>query len=275
MPSRTHVLVPESREFPPTGSNHPTSPSDSNASPIYRPVGYIATEHGSIGMRGVGRKRCGISLQAVLDEIRGVSAGTRSKQGKASGAKKIDEQLQALRKVDSGLRIVSHEAETSVAELSLRGSELLSAKSDAPFMKFVPVESLDDAIDLIGNSNSGPALAADHFGTSPTGKYLAHFIDAQVFRLNHARRDLLFGLVYPATQTVDLAARYTSDMLSWPRPGFAKIQPSSAAFAVQLASGNIRATQKVLKQALSPLKAMKRKPGDGVGMAFVPCVCSL
>lgn len=213
-------------------------------------------------------------LQAVADECREGSTGTRSREGKASGANKLDEQLQALKKVDPRLQIVVQEAKAAIAELSAREAQALSTKDEASIMKVIPIRSLDDAIDLIGNTSTGAALAAYHFGTPAVGKYLAQFIDARASFINHVPRSLLVGPAYPATHALELSARYTPDMFSWARPGFANVQPSSASLAAQLEASDSVAVQKVLKQALAPLKAMKRKPGGGVGMAFCTCVSS-
>ncbi|KAL1582219.1 hypothetical protein WHR41_09073 [Cladosporium halotolerans] len=204
-------------------------------------------------------------LQAVVDGCREGRTGTRSREGKAGGANKLDEQLQALKKVDPRVQIVVQEAKAAVAELSAREAQALSTKDEASIMKVIPVKSLDDAIDLIGNTSSGAALAAYHFGTPAVGKYLAQFIDARASFINHVPRGLLVGPAYPATHALELSARYTPDMFSWARPGFANVQPSSASLAAQLAASDSVAVQKVLKQALGPLKAMKRKPGGGVG----------
>jgi hypothetical protein len=63
-------------------------------------------------------------------------------------------------------------------------------------------------------------------------------------------------------------------MFTLARPAFIQSTATSSEIAGLLAAANGSAAQKYLEQALAPLKAMKRKPGGGVGM-FLPVLSFL
>jgi hypothetical protein len=207
-------------------------------------------------------------LQAVGEETRRLGEG-KQQQGygsekKAKGSGKASEKIEKFRKSDSKVEVVLEEAGAVVLDLHARRPEMLETKTEAPVLAVHAVKSLDDAIDFIGSAEGGPALAAYHFGTSQVGKYLVQFVDARVSFVNHIPRDLLVGPARPVTQVVDASAAYTVEMFSLARPAF--IAPSSSSSEMAAALSSATGSRKLLEQALSPLKAMKRKPGGGVGM---------
>ena len=206
-------------------------------------------------------------LSAVVEESRKlVDAarvyGSEKKRGKGNVAEKIEK----FRKGDSKVKVVLEEVGAVVLDLPARGSEMLEIKTEVPVMAVHAIKSLDDAIDFIGSAEGGPALAAYHFGNPQVGKYLAQFIDARVSSVNHVPRDLLIGPARPVTQISESSTTYTVEMFSLSRPAFIQPSTSSSEIAAALSSANGSAARKLLEQALSPLKAMKRKPGGGVGM---------
>jgi hypothetical protein len=207
-------------------------------------------------------------LQAVGEETRRLGEG-KQQQGygsekKAKGSGKASEKIEKFRKSDSKVEVVLEEAGAVVLDLHARRPEMLETKTDAPVLAVHAVKSLDDAIDFIGSAEGGPALAAYHFGSPQVGKYLAQFVDARVSFVNHIPRDLLVGPARPVTQAVDASATYTVEMFSLARPAF--IAPSSSSSEIAAALSSATGSRKLLEQALSPLKAMKRNPGGGVGM---------
>jgi hypothetical protein len=97
-------------------------------------------------------------------------------------------------------------------------------------------------------------------------------VDARVSFVNQIPRELLVGPAHPASHPVDPSTRYTVDMFTLARPAFIQSTATSSEIAGLLSAANGSAAQKFLEQALSPLKAMKRKPGGGVGMFFLSFV---
>jgi hypothetical protein len=214
-------------------------------------------------------------LQAVGEETRRLCEG-KQQQGywsekKAKGSGKASEKIEKFKKSDSKVEVVLEEAGAVVLDLHARRPEMLETKTDALVLAVHAVKSLDDAIDFIGSAEGGPALAAYHFGTPQVGKYLAQFVDARVSFVNHVPRDLLVGPARPVTQIVDASTTYTVDMFSLARPAFIAPSSSSAEIAAALSSAN--GSRKLLESALSPLKAMKRKPGGGVGKSNLVKSC--
>lgn len=208
-------------------------------------------------------------LDAVIDESRKLVAVAKQSgvaSAKPDSADNAAKKVEALKKVDSGLRIVVQESKTVVVEWSTRRSEMLDSKIEGPIVAIHAVKSLDDAIDFIGNAASRPALAAYHFGNAHVGKYLAQFVDARASFSNHIPWNLLVGPAHPITQFSDPSIRYTADMFSLARPAFAQVTTTSSELAAVMSSSTSSGAQRLLEQALSPLVAMKRKPGGGVGM---------
>jgi hypothetical protein len=208
-------------------------------------------------------------LQAVVDETRTLTSAARiygDAKSKPSSASRVTSALETLKKADSSLNTIIQESNAVILELPTRSPELLQIKTEAPILAVHTIKSLDDAIDFISSAENTPALAAYHFGNPQVGKYLAQFVDARVSFVNQIPRELLVGPAHPASYPVDLSARYTVDMFTLARPAFIQSTATSSEIAGLLSAANGTAAQKFLEQALAPLKAMKRKPGGGVGM---------
>lgn len=216
-------------------------------------------------------------LQAVVDETRTLTSAARiygDTKSKPSSASRVSSALEALKKADSSLNTIIQEPNAVILELPTRSPELLQLKTDAPILAVHTIKSLDDAIDFISSAENAPALAAYHFGNPQVGKYLAQFVDARVSFVNQIPRELLVGPAHPASYPVDPSTKYTVDMFTLARPAFSQSTATSSEIAGLLAAANGSAAQKFLEQALSPLEAMKRKPGGGVGM-FLPVLSFL
>lgn len=220
-------------------------------------------------------------LRAVVVEARKLSSTARiygDAKGKPSSASRVSSSLEALKKADSSLQTIIQESNAVVLELPTRRAELLQVKTEAPILAVHAIKSLDDAIDFISSADSAPALAAYHFGNPQVGKYLAQFVDARVSFVNQIPRELLVGPAHPASHTMELSTRYTIDMFTLARPAFIQQTTTSTELAGIMSAANVSTAQKFLEQALLPLKAMKRKPGGGVGMfslSFDLSICPL
>jgi hypothetical protein len=202
-------------------------------------------------------------LQAVGEETRRLG-GAKQQSEKAKGSSKVAEKVEKFKKGNPKVQVVLEEAGAVVLDLPARRGEMLEVKTEAPVLAVHAVKSLDDAIDFLGSAEGGPALAAYHFGNAQVGKYLAQFVDARVSFVNHIPRDLLVGPARPVTQFAGASATYTVHMFSLSRPAF--ITPSTSSSDIAAAISSAIGSHKLLESALSPLKAMKRKPGGGVGM---------
>jgi hypothetical protein len=205
-------------------------------------------------------------LQIVGEETRRLSDG-RQQGEKRKGSGKVSEKIEKFKKGDSRVEVVLEEAGVVVLDLHARRPEMLEVKTEAPVLAVHAVKSLDDAIDFLGSAEGGPALAAYHFGNASVGKYLAQFVDARVSSVNHIPRDLLVGPARPVTEVGNASATYIVEMFSLARPAF--ITPSTSSSEIAAAMSSATGSRKLLESALSPLKAMKRKPGGGVGMLFL------
>ncbi|KAK1064212.1 hypothetical protein LTR74_008838 [Friedmanniomyces endolithicus] len=208
-------------------------------------------------------------LQAVVAECvqAGSSAGAaEDMKPKSTVSSRVDERIESLKSLDSGLRVVVQESNFAVVEVTTRKTGLLIQKSTAPVLVVHAVRSLDDVIDLVGSTSKGiPALAAFHFSNPASAKYLTQFIDANVAFVNSIPRELLVGPAFPTAHPIDLAMRYPPRLLTEPRPAYIKPAAGSHKISLALASSDNAATHALIAEATAPLAAMKRHPGGGVG----------
>jgi len=208
-------------------------------------------------------------LQAVVAEC--VQAGSSARAAedmklKSTVSSRVDERIESLKSLDSGLRVVVQESNFAVVEVTSRKTSLLIQKSAAPVLVVHAVRSLDDVIDLVGSTSKGmPALAAFHFSNPASAKYLTQFIDANVSFVNSIPRELLVGPAYPTAHPIDLSMRYPPHLFTEPRPAYIKRAAGSHKISLALASSDNAAAQALIAEATAPLAAMKRHPGGGVG----------
>lgn len=207
-------------------------------------------------------------LQAVVSECAkrgngGLMDGDAN--GKPSAASKVNNQVDLLKTVDPKLRTVLQEQKMAVVDLDSRQPDALARKTDAPVLITHAIRSLDDAIDLVSSTSSGPCLAAYHFSNPATSKYLTQFIDAAVSFVNHIPRDFLVGPAFPTARPIDPAKRYPTELFSMPRPAFIRPVLSLAAYESALESRSNATATKLIAEATKPLPVMKRSEGGGVG----------
>ncbi|KAK0937098.1 hypothetical protein LTR29_011307 [Friedmanniomyces endolithicus] len=208
-------------------------------------------------------------LQAVVAECvkSGSSASTEKEtKSKSMVSSRIDERIEGLKSLDSGLRIVVQESNFAVVEVTSRKTSLLIQKGTAPVLVVHAIRSLDDVIDLVGSTSKDmPALAAFHFSNPASAKYLAQFIDANVSFVNSIPRELLVGPAFPTAHPFDLTKRYPLHPFTVRRPAYIKPAAGSQRLSLALASSDNAAAQALMAEASAPLAAMKRHPGGGVG----------
>ena len=151
--------------------------------------------------------------------------------------------------------IVHQQPNLTIVRLPNRNS-ILQSKFPARVLAIHSISSLDDAIDLITSKTSIPCLAAYHFGSAATGKYLSQFIEAQHTFINHVPHNLLIGPALPLSTTAsDPRQRYPTTLFSVPRPVYIN-GPKT---------GTPKASAELIAEATTPLKRFKRHPGGGVG----------
>lgn len=212
-------------------------------------------------------------LQAVVSEHVKLGGGVLLNSGstsktKAGDSSKVTDKLNSLRKADPTLRIILLEPDYAVVEVTSRDTSLLASKHPTPILIVHAVRSLDDAIDLISStcpSHQPTNLAAYHFSNAASGKYLSQFIDAYVSFINEIPRELLLGPACPAGHPIDPINRYPAKLFTVPRPSFIKPAFSSKVLNAALSSADNPTAQRLLAEATTPLKVMKRSAGGGVG----------
>lgn len=208
-------------------------------------------------------------LQAVVKECVALGSGVIMNgdvKNKASGSTSVDDELQRLRKTDPQARVVLQESKMAVVELRARDQALFARKMEAPVLVVHTVRSLDDAIDFIGHTAKEPCLAAYHFANAASAKYLSQFVDSEVSFINHVPREILVGPAFPTTHAVDPSRRYPVSLFTKPRPAFVSPQSSNSVQLVSaLTSPSNSSAKALLQEAMTPLVAMKRSEGGGVG----------
>jgi len=204
-------------------------------------------------------------LQSVVAACVKFGSGTKMNESKVNPSR-VNERIEAMRRADSGLRVVVQEDKFAVVEVTSRTTDVLVRKIAEPIMIVHAFRSLDDAIDLIGSTSQDmPGLAAYHFSNPASAKYLTQFIDSAVSFVNHTPREVLVGPAFPTSHPVDLAARYPVHLFFERRPAYIKPTASSEVLSKALASQNIITAEALMAEATAPLAVMKRHPGGGVG----------
>jgi len=185
---------------------------------------------------------------------------------KSAATTRTREKLELLRKADPELSVVLHDDKHVVVDLRTRQRDIIAQVSEAPVLISHSMRSLDDAIDLIGSTSDGPALAAFYFGNRASAKYLAQFVDANISFVNHIPRGMLLGPAFPISQTpINPNLRYPVELFSVPRPIFIELSEHSKKLDAALASVNNKTAQKLFAEATAPLAVMRRSKGGSLG----------
>lgn len=208
-------------------------------------------------------------LQALVEETRRVmdqNGLNESQRNELTKGQRVTNEIRSLKEIDPNIRIIIQEPNLVIVEMVRGHVDIVRFKRSIPLLTVYAIKSLDDAIDFVSSANAGPALAAYHFGNGHVGKYLAQFIDARISLVNHILRELLVGPANPAGYAVDPRSRYNVEMFTLPRPTFIRKPATASRLAEVMASTDGTTVRRLLDEALSPMKSMKRKPGGGVGM---------
>jgi aldehyde dehydrogenase (NAD+) len=147
------------------------------------------------------------------------------------------------------------------AVVELSDATILPPKLSQSIFCTSSITSLEHAIDLIEN-DSDRFLAAYHFSTPSSGKYLSQFIPADASFVNHIPHRLLLGPAAPSFHTVDVNARYTAHQFSRAAPAFIA-PPSYRPFFSGKESG--KETTELLAESTAEIKGKKRNESIAIG----------
>ncbi|KAL6705851.1 hypothetical protein ACN47E_006311 [Coniothyrium glycines] len=154
----------------------------------------------------------------------------------------------------------------AIVELSHLSS--LPPKSAQPLFAVSAITSLEHAIGLIDEDllPGQTLLAAYHFGTPSTGKYLSQFVNADVSFVNHVPFRLLLGPAAPAHHAIDIEKRYTVHHFTRPSPAYITPPASQAAIAKVVDGKEARkAAAALLSEASLEIKQKKRAEWIAIG----------
>ncbi|KAI4617380.1 hypothetical protein J4E80_005583 [Alternaria sp. BMP 0032] len=196
----------------------------------------------------------------------GVSNGsTNAREHKKSS--RVAETFQALTDSKSWkLNTITQGDNGAVVELTNLSS--LPSKSPQPVFCVSAITSLEHAISLVEDDldPQQSLLAAYHFGTPSTGKYLSQFVNADASFTNNIPFRLLLGPAAPSFQPVDVEKRYTAQHFTRISPAYIAA-PASQATMSKVLSGkdSKKAAAELLSKATQEIKEKKRAESIAIG----------
>ena len=148
----------------------------------------------------------------------------------------------------------------TIAVLRDRKSDLLAGKLDTPLLLIVPISSMDDAINMLGNDNQPRSrLRADYLFCAPAAaKYLGQFIPSALTCANHIPVELLIGPPAPEGIAASTQPRYNPDMFSLASPEYIQQSSLSQTLSVLLSSDSDPKARKHAEEELDV--AIQRVP---------------
>jgi len=148
------------------------------------------------------------------------------------------------------------------AIIELSDLSTLPPKIHQPVFALSATTSLEHAISLIDEdlNPQQTLLAAYHFGTPSTAKYLSQFIPADASFANHIPVRLLLGPAAPASHPLDPEKRYTTLQFTRASPAYIAPHPASQALPTTAltAKESRRAAEELLAHAAQEIKEGKR-----------------
>ena len=154
------------------------------------------------------------------------------------------------------------------AVVDLTNLAALPSKSQQPVFVVSAITSLEHAISLVEQDLDAQdsLLAAYHFGTPATGKYLSQFIPADVSIVNHMPFRILLGPAAPSSQPIDIEARYTPEHFTRSSPAYISAPASQTAMSrVLLAKDSKKAATELFSKAAEEIKEKKRAESIAIG----------
>lgn len=159
------------------------------------------------------------------------------------------------------LHMITRGDNGAIVELS--DPSTLPPKLDQPVLAFSTTTSLEHAISLIDEDldPQQTLLAAYHFGTPPTAKYLSQFVPADASFANHIPVRLLLGPAAPSCHPLDIEKRYTTVHFTRASPAYITLPPASPPgllTTARAAKESCRAAAALLTHATQEIKEGKR-----------------
>ena len=154
------------------------------------------------------------------------------------------------------------------AIVELTNLSALPTKITQPIFCISSITSLEHAISLVDEDLEPPntLLAAYHFGTPATGKYLSQFINADATFVNHVPYRLLLGPSAPSFHPLDVEKRYTTQQFTRASPAYITPPSSQLALSQVVASKDSRkAAADLLAKASQEIKEKKRADSIAIG----------
>lgn len=164
------------------------------------------------------------------------------------------------------LHIITQGDNGAIVELS--NLSALPPKSKQPVFNISPITSLEHAISLIDEDLDMPytLLAAYHFGTPSTGKYLSQFVNADASFVNHIPFRLLVGPSAPSFHPIDVEKRYIAEHFTRVSPAYILPPVSQAAMSkLDASKDSRRAAAELLAKATEEIKEKKRAEWIAIG----------
>ncbi|CAN9297901.1 unnamed protein product [Alternaria alternata] len=196
----------------------------------------------------------------------GISNGsTNAREQKKSS--RVAETFQGLTDSKSWkLNVITQGDNGAIVELSNLSS--LPAKSQQPVFSVSAITSLEHAISLVEEDldPQESLLAAYHFGTPSTGKYLSQYVNADTSFTNNIPFRLLLGPAAPSCQPIDVEKRYIAQHFTRISPAYIAT-PSSQATLSKVLSGkeSKKAATELLSKASQEIKEKKRAESIAIG----------
>ncbi|KAE8861476.1 hypothetical protein PTNB73_07030 [Pyrenophora teres f. teres] len=154
------------------------------------------------------------------------------------------------------------------AIVDLTNLSALPTKSQQPVFAVSAITSLEHAISIVEQEldPQDSLLAAYHFGTPSTGKYLSQFINADVSIVNHIPFRILLGPAAPSSNPIDIETRYTPDHFTRSSPAYISPPASQPAMSrVLLGKDNKKAATELFNKATEEIKEKKRAESIAIG----------
>ncbi|PMD19586.1 hypothetical protein NA56DRAFT_680077 [Hyaloscypha hepaticicola] len=159
-----------------------------------------------------------------------------------------------LKEAEAKKAIIVHRSNTSdfsAVELKKGSSKLATIKVKGPYLLFLPTTGI---VDSVNSQRSLPPLLASYIFASPAAsKFIAEQVPSHATYINQIPSQILVGPASLVNYPHALHPRFTSNMLSTPRPQF--ITPPTP----------LPTASKLKELALKPLKPTGQRPGHAIG----------
>lgn len=147
-------------------------------------------------------------------------------------------------------------------------STLPPSKISQPLFCLLSITSLEHAISLVDEDLESPhtLLAAYHFGTPSSGKYLSQFINADASFINNIPYQLLLGPAAPSNQPINIEKRYTAQHFTRASPAYiSSPSPHSPISQVLVSKDTKKAAAELLAKSSQEIKEGKRAESIAIG----------